>query len=564
MIKHTAQPPAKRFNEIRQSVQDLVSSSDQCLRKFGIKISTKPAQLRGRVLDPPSLVFENSSIASHATRWTLLNLSRFAQRDSLDNFVKMLIRIGQELGMRIEQPLDVTTTNANRKPVRNILPEEQRRTASLEMVISVLAKNTNYAEIKQVAETEIGLGTQCVMDNNKINVKLDGINNSLLPKEKPKMFQKPVIIIGADMEKSATTSRLEIIKDLKDMMKDMLKAFYRATRHKPERIIFFPDGVSEGQFMEVRNREVSAIRLACQELSPNETYEPALTFIVVQKRHHMRFMPANDRDGVGRCRNVPPGTTVDSAVAHPFDFDFYLCSHFCLQGTSRPSHYYIVWDDSSFTADELQKLCYYLCHTYASCSRSVSIPAPVYYAHLAAYRARNHVMSKVDVTSSSSDSSGGSADSVFISQYFEAVKVLETLQNACTSCEEAHCRSMPRYNACVGASCTHETLSRKRWSPESNLLEAGGPPRSVPGSRVMLHVMLGRTFHVMLGRTLVKPMWLLSPDHEVGLAIPVPGVVCPMAHDAVGFTCYWVLCGDDEMSDLRGQPSSPPGRLEVN
>lgn len=40
------------------------------------------------------------------------------------------------------------------------------------------------------------------------------------------------------------------------MMKDMLKAFYRATKHKPERIIFYRDGVSEGQFMEVRNREV--------------------------------------------------------------------------------------------------------------------------------------------------------------------------------------------------------------------------------------------------------------------------------------------------------------------
>ncbi|XP_077507753.1 protein argonaute-4-like [Amblyomma americanum] len=185
MIKHTPQPPAKRFNEIRQSVWDL------------------PATL---------------------SRWTLLNLSRFAQRDSLDNFVKMLIRVGQELGMRIEQPLDVTTTDANRKPVRNILPEEQRRTASLEMVISVLAKNTNYAEIKQ-----------------KINVKLDGINNSLLPKEMPKMFQKPVIIIGADMDDSASTSRLEVIKDLKVMMKDMLKAFYHATKHKPERIIFFRD-----------------------------------------------------------------------------------------------------------------------------------------------------------------------------------------------------------------------------------------------------------------------------------------------------------------------------------
>ncbi|KAK8771998.1 hypothetical protein V5799_024758 [Amblyomma americanum] len=111
-----------------------------------------------------------------------------------------------------------------------------------------------------------------------------------------------------------------------------------------------------------------------------------------------------------------------------------------VQGTSRPSHYYIVWDDSSFTSDELQKLCYYLCHTYARCSQTVSIPVPVYYAHLAAYRSRNHVMSKLDVSSSSSDSSGGSADSVSVSQYVEAVKVLETLQNTSTSCEEAHCR----------------------------------------------------------------------------------------------------------------------------
>ncbi|XP_065302386.1 protein argonaute-2-like isoform X1 [Dermacentor albipictus] len=497
MIKRTAQPPAKRFNEIRQSVRDLVTSSDQCLREFSIKISTEPTQLKGRVLEPPSLVFENNAVskpregtwelrgrhfykAASLSRWTLLNLSRFAQRDSLENFAKMLVRVGHELGMRIEQPLDIGAADTNRKPVRSVLLEEQRKQPNLEMIVIVLAKNSNYAEIKQVAETEIGLRTQCVMDNNvvkkcnaalvtnllqKINAKLGGTNNSLLSQEKPAIFQKPVIIIGADvthpapgdklrpsiaacvgsldsipskfhasiriqMEDSAATARVEIIKDLKDMMKDMLKAFYRATKHKPERIIFYRDGVSEGQFMEVRNREVSAIRLACQELSPNETYEPALTFIVVQKRHHTRFMPASDRDGVGKCRNVPPGTTVDSVVTHPLDFDFFLCSHFGIQGTSKPSHYYIVWDDSNFSADDLQKLSYYLCHTYARCARSVSIPAPVYYAHLAAYRAKNHVMSKVDVSSSSSDSSGGSADSVSTSQYVEAVKVLDSLQTA--------------------------------------------------------------------------------------------------------------------------------------
>ena len=33
---------------------------------------------------------------------------------------------------------------------------------------------------------------------------------------------------------------------------------------------------------------------------------------------------------------------------------------------------------------------YYLCHIYSLCERSVSYPAPTYYAHLAAYRAREH------------------------------------------------------------------------------------------------------------------------------------------------------------------------------
>ncbi|XP_077489283.1 protein argonaute-2-like [Amblyomma americanum] len=282
--------------------------------------------------------------------------------------------------------------------------------------------------------------------------------------EKPKVFHRPVIVIGADVshpspgdkirpsiaacvgsldpvpskfhatirvqiEDSKAKARVEIIKDLKDMVKELLLVFYRTNGYKPLRIVFYRDGVSEGQFLEVRNHEVSAIRLACAEMCPTETYEPPLTFIVVQKRHHTRFMPANDRDGVGKCRNVPPGTTVDSVVTHPLDFDFFLCSHFGIQGTSRPAHYYIVWDDSNFSADDLQKLSFYLCHTYSRCARSVSIPAPVYYAHLAAFRAKHHIASKLETSGAVSQSSEGGGDAVLTTaQYVEAVKVLQELQ----------------------------------------------------------------------------------------------------------------------------------------
>lgn len=64
------------------------------------------------------------------------------------------------------------------------------------------------------------------------------------------------------------------------------------------------------------------------------------------------------------------------------------------QGTSRPSHYHVLWDDNEFSADELQCLTYQLCHTYVRCTRSVSIPAPAYYAHLVAFRARYHLVEK--------------------------------------------------------------------------------------------------------------------------------------------------------------------------
>lgn len=47
--------------------------------------------------------------------------------------------------------------------------------------------------------------------------------------------------------------RQEIISDLASMVKELLIQFYRSTRFKPTRIIFYRDGVSEGQFFNVIN-----------------------------------------------------------------------------------------------------------------------------------------------------------------------------------------------------------------------------------------------------------------------------------------------------------------------
>ncbi|KAJ2707458.1 hypothetical protein H4R19_004905, partial [Coemansia spiralis] len=139
----------------------------------------------------------------------------------------------------------------------------------------------------------------------------------------------------------------------------------------------------------VRDRELIEIQRACSLVEKG--YNPEITFLAVLKRHNTRFYPMG-RDGDRRTGNCVPGTVIDRAVTMPSLFDFYLFAHGAIQGTSRPTHYYVLHNDSKFTADEIQQLTYHLCYTYAICTRSVSLVPPVYYAHRVADRARCHLV----------------------------------------------------------------------------------------------------------------------------------------------------------------------------
>jgi len=161
---------------------------------------------------------------------------------------------------------------------------------------------------------------------------------------------------------------------------------YQKSRNAlPEQIIMYRDGVGEGHFDEIMSREVKAIYRACAEVK--EGFKPKVTFLIVQKRNHVRLFLQDPSQG-DREGRLQAGTVVDNAICSPHDFDFFMCSHAGLKGTSKPTHYHVLWDDSKFSADKILELTYDLCHIYQRCTRSVSIPAPAYYAHLASYRAR--------------------------------------------------------------------------------------------------------------------------------------------------------------------------------
>ncbi|XP_074558226.1 protein argonaute PNH1-like [Curcuma longa] len=320
----------------------------------------------------------------------------------------------------------------------------------LELLVAILPDNNGslYGDLKRICETDLGLISQCCLTKHvfkiskqylanvslKINVKMGGRNTVLLDAISwriPLVSDIPTIIFGADVTHPETgedsspsiaavvasqdwpevtkyaglvcaqAHRQELIQDLYKtwhdpqrglvtggMIRELLISFRKATGQKPLRIIFYRDGVSEGQFYQVLLFELDAIRKACASLEPN--YQPPVTFVVVQKRHHTRLFTNNhkDRSSTDKSGNILPGTVVDSKICHPAEFDFYLCSHAGIQGTSRPAHYHVLWDENNFSADEMQTLTNNLCYTYARCTRSVSIVPPAYYAHLAAFRAR--------------------------------------------------------------------------------------------------------------------------------------------------------------------------------
>ncbi|KAM0859753.1 hypothetical protein ACQ4PT_046986 [Festuca glaucescens] len=136
------------------------------------------------------------------------------------------------------------------------------------------------------------------------------------------------------------------------------------------------DGVGESQFDDVLNTELAEIIKFL-----DDKWLPKFTVIVAQKNHHTRFFPHNDNE---RNPNVQPGTVVDDGICHPSNYDFYMCAHYGMIGTTRPTHYHVLHDEIGFSPDELQELVHSLSYVYQRSTTAISVVAPIYYAHLAA------------------------------------------------------------------------------------------------------------------------------------------------------------------------------------
>ncbi|KAJ6547086.1 ribonuclease H-like domain-containing protein [Mycena capillaripes] len=461
--------------EQRSPVQDFIRS--EFMVDAGMQVEQTPITLtKARLLAVPPLLYGNQKqVNPRDGAWNVLGSRLHTTKEMLDwgiiNFDPHRIQEGlvhktangivdscTQLGMNVNMPAAMQKANGLdvKRAIMNIC-KDLGGEKNVKMLVFLLPAKADEirTRIKFLCDVELGIRSQCLREpklqrannqyfNNvalKINARLGGANALVRTPLMEKMTTQPLMFIGADVAHPApganrpsvaslvwshdrygaaycaTTRvqlpRTEIITDLKEMTKTAILMFVNQHKTAPFNIFFFRDGVSEGEFANVKETEIKAVKDAFDELWVQygvKQDKPRLTFVVVGKRHHVSFFPTNDRvgDKTGNCR---AGLAVDAELANPQFPDFYLQSHAAIKGTSRSAHYTVLQDEVfGGNLRQLQELAFALCHIYAKATRSVSIPAPVYYADLACARGKFHFDPQSNMDFEGSTTSGGQSD----------------------------------------------------------------------------------------------------------------------------------------------------------
>ncbi|KAF7762168.1 hypothetical protein Agabi119p4_8761 [Agaricus bisporus var. burnettii] len=294
-------------------------------------------------------------------------------------------------------------------------------------IIFTILSNTDkhiYSGLKRLFDVTLDLPSVCAQAERlrnggpqyysnvslKFNMKLGGVNHVLDKTSVTWLGEMPTMVVGIDVTHPGVMaikgtpsiaavvasvdrdcvqfpaslrrqeSRKEMVTDLKEMMIERLNAFHSKSGRYPERILIYRDGVSEGQFASVIEEELPAVVEACRAVKMKS--RPKLTIVVCAKRHHTRFFPTSEKD-VDDKFNPLPGTVVDQGVTTVYNFDFYLQAHGSLQGSSKPTHYFVIHDENGFIPDKLQALTNSISYMFARATKAVSLVSPAYYADLA-------------------------------------------------------------------------------------------------------------------------------------------------------------------------------------
>ncbi|KAH9626168.1 hypothetical protein KSS87_017692, partial [Heliosperma pusillum] len=308
--------------------------------EFKLQISREMTRLNGRILLPPKLKLGDggfvrevlpsrtdhqwSLLGGHVVegtrieKWALISFGgTHAQKSHIPKFITQLCLKCEQLGIFLNKHTCITSQFEPIHALDNVTLLENKlckikRASSnnLQLLLCVMEKkHKGYGDLKRIAETRVGVLSQCCLYTNleklnsvflanmalKINAKVGGSTVSLfnpLPSQIPRLLtpDEAIIFMGADVTHPhplddsspsvaavvgslnwpsankyvsrirSQTHRQEIIENLGEMVSEILTEFHQEVKKFPSRIIFFRDGVSETQYYKVLKEELQSLR----------------------------------------------------------------------------------------------------------------------------------------------------------------------------------------------------------------------------------------------------------------------------------------------------------------
>ncbi|RMD43073.1 hypothetical protein DV735_g2044, partial [Chaetothyriales sp. CBS 134920] len=411
MIKFAVAPPDKRLAAINEGKSWLNWEKDAYLQNYGLRMGKEFIKTNARLLPPPGVKFGNRTEQPQTKgRWDLRGKT----------FLSPNPQLLEAWGIGIFE-------NGRIRPDKAVIDKFVADFTRAYRGHGGHVSNTPpyIAKLVPDAGNAVQKGNPQYYSNvlMKVNAKLGGCTSQAVPHPSSgfQKFTVPTMIIGADVSHPSPGSqdasmaaitvsfdrhagrytstcqtnghRVEVITEnnWRTMLQPLIVEWVKSVGagQLPQRLYYIRDGVSEGQFAHVMNQEVPHIK-ACLSAVANKQWTGNLTVMVASKRHHVRAFPARGPASDQRGNPVP-GCLIERDVTTPNEFDFYLYSHTALQGTSRPVHYTILYDDANHPPNVIQNMIYEHCYQYMRSTTSVSLHPAVYYAHLASNRAKAHV-----------------------------------------------------------------------------------------------------------------------------------------------------------------------------
>ena len=391
-------------------------------------------------------------------KWTYLRISLQGGRSpwqsdadfnkNLDSFQTVLKNLGIRItNYMVGQHIVVGSQNFESEidtAVHKFVTNTQRRPTLILVVVPEREMTSIYNRVKSACDIKEGILNVCVLDSKfsrandqyfanvglKFNLKLGGRNHSLDPSKTGILREKKTMVVGIDVTHPSPgfssnapsvagivasvdewlgqwpadlriqTARQEMVDGLDTLFKSRLRLWEKRNGNLPENILIYRDGVSEGQYALVLEDELPALRKGCEDVYPatmTKDGKPRMTIAIVGKRHNTRFYPTK-KEQADRSWNPQNGTVVDRGVTEARNWDFFLQAHTAIQGTARPAHYYIIYDQifrerkvqAPFmsAADSFEDLTHNLCYLFGRATKAVSRCPPAYYADLVCDRAR--------------------------------------------------------------------------------------------------------------------------------------------------------------------------------